>query len=1307
MKHRRTIKLIRPRSGPSMVLHFVSLLLLIVLLLDILPTVYAAENELAMTETADYGIYDRMVEFQSEKATRMNNPDILAQTKEPLDDMTPTMYHPPNPVAGFEVREASPVDPRGIRPFVFNELEGNSMMNLTELLHWILPQPLTEEGLANFWVFTRSEEDDEVHTAWEQGSFRRTLVYPRTSLTKWIPINTDDNTATGPAGADVRLRFNWVVERATVQPPTLIPPSGPTLEIKGGIELEIERLRSEPFQCNITIVKGTSYNDNNYIWTATLSYDEMPQNFTAYIGVDKIQTGDLTMTVINSFLNGGNLSLEDVASIKGPYRVEYVSGNNLDYMAITAGILRLVNEEIIDKTWMRAELFPAEGLNNIPRAGDIWINAEDPNAPLDTLEWHAGSTSIPSARRPVHLRFHYSEEAENLTYAKADIKDLPTFVNVTINYETDEFGRNITILDYIASDPISEFIYDEYLYFREDGEYVLEKFNYTHFTIQDIPRAFHVEVTTDVGRDVTVDRPQNPASGLIEPIVDSVIRRVAGRIYSIGVSIRAIPMSLLNLPSNQGRTFITCYDSYFGDIRYVQTSGRYLHSEMDYFAFFTDDNIPALEANPRLPISLSGHFSFIKLVQSDMRGQTQAHLELQGGSPFYVISVHGSDYVNIEISNLPNVLDLRVGRNAFDFHTGNKVQQEDGRNQVKELSFTVKKGTSYLRLNIKDVPTNVSFAKSPTGTLNLDCPGGEIGTLEVYLSNDYRYGIPRIDGGNAVCLTQQQDYGAISARINSLQSLSYNPSSSYGVLDIVLAQTGPLALYMQDSIDELELKMILDPIPNHIDLELPGEVDPNVVRLPDTVNITGLLEYSDVLFSLSDISSDIIDIFGNVTRSLMDRLGGFGTDFSFSYDLMSFFSTMDVVISIKRGDWESLGPVGWTHGASIRADLSDDEAMTLNGNIYLQGLPQKAVVDLSMSPEVMNITLDLIDYSPDHPWLVFDIMGLQDQDTTVYLSGLEKNMNLSVSAYMYADLSVGGKMFGEAKINTEFYGGAPLELKELYVKIRKYSPIVSIRELYLPTIPSHLNVTFDVETDVIVEYQASKKIEYLFIKMTKFLNLHWSGVTGIFHDVPTEFSLEMMQDDEFSLMEPLPMQGLPEMDVMTNDDSFDMYISFDGIGVGQRGFYEILLRDVNDTHMHLVDGIYKIYGDGIGFLVVQARDLSIMNEYKINSMILLGEEIRGLELSAHMMFGIYPVFNIDKVDGKGLVINIDHSITYMGRTFNIRASILDIAYRNIAGVPVPTETPILTDTFSLDMERNSRHILIPAPLSTLIQSFFP
>jgi len=1256
-------------------------------------------------ESADYGIYNKMDLLTTEMDSHINSPEILQETKSEIDAMVEEELLTHSRIPGsYEVRNTGISDPRKMTPLIFDDIYENPMINNTEVLDWVLPQPLTEEGILNYWAVTKyRDEQNNTLTSWGQGSLRPTVFYPHFSLDKWLYLDIDHNTATGNDGADMRMRLSFTWENLVINRPQVLPqPNSGSLTFRGGILVEAESYGTLDRPVDINIIKGFSYDNNNYIFTITIQLNKPPSRMELFLGSEKIEIGNVDIFQFLANMTQG-LQGASISDISGPYTFTYQTDDEYPYLKGAIGVIKLLEKKMVDKGWLKISFDKAQGYDHIPRDGRLWLNSENFYSPLDILIWSAGEKTGDENKIPVVFTLEYCEEQENLTYARAQLSDLPAFLNVTMDYSQEKRGKNLTIIDYTASDVVDTMTFNTFQFPRTpDGGFDMDIYISTNLKVRHIPKRWHIEVTSDLGRQFDFTIYNNPTYSLMGNLIDNVIGRVAGRFYRVGIILRSLPENMMTLPSRQGWLIMDAYDDYFAELEYAFTSGKYIYNpDRNYLGFYRDHSIDQyLDTYPLVDFALSGHIKNIKKVMADFDQKTVVELTCFGHEPLDAITLDENNYVFIEISNLPDQLKLMIKENQVFYETP-ATNYHDPLNKIKSITMFSDVGGSFMYLNILNMPGNFSLGKVGDRLL-IDTGDEFIDMVEFAITDRSGTAIRQLKNGNYVYMYQDKDHAFASGRIFGLQTLDYSTGGD-GAVYLKIKEESVMRFKIVDKLQsDLNIQAILTPFPTEFSMQLPNIVNSSVIRFPDIVNITGIVDYGNMMFSLGEMGLKIMEIMGNVSTNIVNSIGGIGTDFTFSYNLNDYDSTMDLIAILKKGDWESLGPVDWTHGICMNQRVEGDN-LDFYGNIYLQGLPSSADISLRINQDQLKIDLAWQNYNPKYPWLILNTKGLQNQDVVLFLSGIQPNINLDIHVDMFTNMEVGGQMSGDIRLKFTDRDGDLVNLDQMYVRFRKYGEITSIREAYLPNLPGILEATFSMEEDIIAEYNASVPIEYLYFKLSKSLGDQWSNVLGIFHDLPEYFSAKLEQNHNFSINEPLPIQNLPNFELSTGgSDTLDMFLSVDGSGFGQRGKYLVYLRDVGDnTWGKLISSDeYEFHSDGVGYMDLTVYNLRLLDLFRLDSLSVRGQDLRSFVVSVYMLYGVYPVFQINDVDGTALQVELHNTVFLLGREIAISMTIMDIAFRKMGPFQLATEMPMATDRFSVDMEKHPRHIIIAMPLVT-------
>jgi hypothetical protein len=539
----------------------------------------------------------------------------------------------------------------------------------------------------------------------------------------------------------------------------------------------------------------------------------------------------------------------------------------------------------------------------------------------------------------------------------------------------------------------------------------------------------------------------------------------------------------------------------------------------------------------------------------------------------------------------------------------------------------------------------------------------------------------------------------VGLRLYGFRSFIYNNGTD-GFIELDTVRENNFYAVIRDLDSGLDIEAAFVPLPSHTHIDTPSVIDAPEISIPNIVGIKDISEYSEILLSLSEIGKAPLLLASGISEGLTQTIGKYSTGFAMSWDLSEKGDTLDLMITIrKEGDFE-IADAHWTHGIWIEQKGSGDDS-SVNGNIYLDGMPTTGSVNLSFSQETIMAGIDFEGFSPQFDWILISTSGIQDRDITVYITGLREEMTIAMDMTITTNLSIGGYMVIDMDIELSDRNGNPINLGPTLATLRKASPILSIRQMYLPEVPADFDLSASIGDGITADYDASTSIEYLYFKITKFMDDMWSQVYAIFHDLPTSFSVDLQPTREFTVQKPFPLQGLPVIDLKTSDSKMDMFIEYDGTGFGQRGRYKIFIDNAGNTSTSYKGDDYVIDSDGIGFLSLELGRLPVLESFSLSSLSILGEDIEHLRLAARMGYGIYPVISIKEAEGGSFQIKVSGEANLGGR--GMRPSIYFITFRtrSIIGLDLITGVSVNKDTSVVDLDRSDGGITLPAPLLTL------
>ncbi|MGA1873788.1 MAG: hypothetical protein ACMUHY_08960, partial [Thermoplasmatota archaeon] len=913
--------------------------------------------------------------------------------------------------------------------------------------------------------------------------------------------------------------------------------------------------------------------------------------------------------------------------------------------------------------------------DSIISTGRLVLNIADFGSPIDRLEWIAGEgTGDPGDT--LFLEIRYAEFGDDLIDADLEIPVMPHRLTLDIEY-TDEDGNDRTIVEIGSPAGIRELRFREVIYSNWGETGTLDAWEATQVEIRGLPKNLRLETTAGV------PDPGEGSSGILN-VFDNFMNQLAGRFYRIGSVLREIPRAVAEMPSRQGSTRLECYGDSIGSLDYRFTTGPYLNNTGNWIAFYDHgDPSPAISA----------HLEDISGYRGSFRNGSDITLGLDDVERIRIGAIYQDRTAIVDITDIPSQIHLTTSEEYISYEgTDNGTPARIG-----GVEYRYRDPELYFDVNIYDIPSSLSMVRSEEQVDVLSSEGA-IGTIEMFTANSTLVRPIDLDERNFVSVNKEEGLSAVGLRLNKFRSFTYN-NGSEGFIELETVRESNFYAIVDDRDSGLELTAAFVPLPASTHIDTPSVIDAPEISIPNLIGIQSISEYSDILLSLSEIGRAPLELASGISQGLIQTIGKYSTGFSLSWDLSERGDTLDLLLTIrKEGEFE-IPEAHWTHGIWIE-QMGSGENSSVNGNIYLDGMPTTGAVNLSFSEETISASIDFKGYSPEFDWLLIETSGVQDRDISVYITGIESGMDIVMDMTIYTDLSIGGSMM--IKMDVEIVGpdGNPMDLGPTIATLRKSAPILSIRQMYLPGVPSSFHLDAVIGDGISAEYHASGRIDHLYFKITKFMDDRWSQVYAIFHDLPLSFTVGLSPTREFTVQKPFPLQGLPEISLKTSDDEMDMFIEYDGAGFGQRGRYKIYVDDIGNTSTYYSGDDYVIESDGIGFLSLELDRLPIMESFVISSLSILGEDIRNLRLSARMGFGTYPVIFVSEADGGGFQIKLSGEASLNGDTYSPKIYFITFKTRNIIGLNIISGMSVNRDTVVLDLERSDGGVTLPAPMLT-------
>lgn len=1232
--------------------------------------------------SADYGIFEDIQRLDQQEVERIDDQAVLSEVENKLGTITPDDHIFKNVgSAGFQEEHIFVPSPITRSPIIFDALSENPMINNTDLLDWILPPPLSEQGALNYLVLVKHGDREE----WGLGSMvPRIGIFVDSSLDKWVYLDVDGSPSTGDEeGNDIRARMTFAKDiLARDWNVSLLPPK--LTFNNAGVKMEIEALDADEGSSDlggsVFFIKGISYGGitgegKNYIWSVGFDMDRFADSLRVMVQASK-WVADPVTAIITALTSIGGADIRDlrVLEVLGPYSLSYVFGTAPSETSISISVMRVFDQVLEDMAYLNIIIGHDRFHDRIVGAGKLTLNIADFGSPIDRIEWKAGNGDIGES---VFLGIRYAEFGDELIDADIRIPVLPHRLSLDLDYATED-ENDMTILEVNSPEGIDELWFREVIYPDWGNNGSVADREATLVELRDIPRRLRIETTA------AVPDPGDGGSGTLN-LFDNFMSQISGRFYRIGSMLREIPRAVAEMPGRRGSTSIECFGESIGSLDYRFTTGPFLNNTGDWVAFYDHGTkTPAISAHLGGISSYSGTFS----------SGNDITLGLEGVHRIRIGAIFQQRSAFVDIIDIPSKIHLLTSEDMVSYEGSDNGTPA----RIGGVEYRYRDPDLFFDVNVYDIPSSLSMKRSDD---QIDVVSGEgaIGSIEVFTANSTTVDPIDLPERNFVSVRKEMELSAVGLRLNEFRSFTFNNGSA-GFIELETISGSNFYAVIQDSDSDLEVTAVLAPLPVRLHIDTPSVIEMPQINIPDILGIGSISDYSDILLSLSEIGKAPLLLASGLSEGLTQAIGTYSTGFSISWDLSEKEETMDLIVNIrKRGDFE-VPQAHWTHGIWIE-QMGAGENSSVNGNIYLDGMPTKGTVNLSFSEETISVSLDFKGYSPGFDWLLIKASGIQDRDISVYITGLEEGMNIVMDILVYTDLSIGGSMMIEMDAEITDIDGDPMDLGPTMATLRKSSPILSIRQMYLPIIPSTLHLSAVMGDGLKADYQASRSIEHLYFKITKFMDGRWSQIYAIFHDLPLSFSIELFPTREFTIQEPFPLQGLPVLTLTTSDNDMDIYIEYDGAGFGQRGRYNIYLDNICNTQTYYSGNDYLIESSGIGFLSIEIDRLPMMENFVLSSLSLLGNDLRSLKLSARMGYGTYPVIFIDDAEGKGIQIKVSGEATLSGDIYSPSIYFITLRTRDIAGIGLISGMSVNKDTIVLNIERSDGCVAIPAPLLTL------
>lgn len=1232
----------------------------------------------APTSSADYGIFNSISSINEEKAGRSSDPEVNQRVQEIEGSVSRTEYDFGSlDVTSFHGEEIDVPAPITHSPVVFDALLDNPIINNTSILDWVLPAPMSTQGALNYLALAHNDGKDQ----WLLGSMvARIGVFTDSSLDKWLYVNLDDNANTGDSGGyDVRLRLTFARDILEQDWELSLIPLSLTFNNAGG-RIEIEALTDlEDIiadDCSVYFVKGISYDSKNYIWSIGFSLLNFKDRLEVRIEAREFSARpDFIGLLQNGLVNLGDMNIMEIL---GPYTISYEFRTPVKDLDIYVSVMRVFDQSIVDRAYVNLNLAADSYHENLIPKGSIILKAVDSQNPIEGLEWIGGDPESPQSNDTVSFYFRYVEFGDDLVDGHLYIPRLPQSLNIDLDTRS-ESGLNVSIIDITTISGIDSIHFIEVLYPDWNGNAtLLDDWMATELELRGIPPSVHIETTSTPPFEVG----ESTSSGIGTQGLDLLMTQVSGRFYRIGRILRELPTSIIELPSRKGFTVIDCGGDSIYSVSAVLTDGFYLNGTGNYVAFYEG-------SGDSVPISL--HINDLRFYRASFLDKNEMIIGLASPSTLRIYSYGRDRETLLMIEDPPEEIILSTSPEVISY-SGTTAGQPS---RLKSLFYGYRDGGLYFDANILNVPSSFTLNRGE-GIIDVHTDFGAIGTIELFVTDSRDLAPVDISGRNFISTLTDNGSSALSLRFNRLSSFVYDNGSA-GYIELSTEGESNLYVFVEDRQLDMDIFMALTPLPGWFHVDLPTLFEKPHITLPDISGIQSVTAYGELLHSISDLGRAFLQISPEISGAIANSIGTYSTGFSLSWDLTRELTNMDLLIEIHKNGDAYLPEPKWTHGIWLEQNGSGEES-SIRGRIFLPGMPSRGEVNLSFSAQTIYAFLDFDGYSPPFTWMLIHTSGIQDRDIELYLTDLQEGMDLLLEVGITTDLSIGGMMVVDMRVELADADGLPIQLGPMIATLTKSTPILSVRQMYLPQVPSDLDLEASIQEGVTASYSASTEIEFLYFKITKRIEGRWSQVYAIFHDLPLWFDVSVKPSYDFSIQKPFPLQGLPLIDISASGNTLDLFVEYDGSGFGQRGRFEIYASDLGNTTSSYSGDDYVIDSDGIGYLSLDVGRLPVLESFTLSSLILLGSDVEHIRIGVDMVYGLYPVISLKDARGGGIQLKLTSELNLNDNHYRPNLFFITLKQKEVLGIEFYYGITVNRDSVALDMESNDGGKVMPAPI---------
>lgn len=1265
-----------------------AILFLIALLIAMFPDV---QSDTPIDKPSpDYGVYNEMEGIQDEKNSRINTPQIMSETQGRFDNMTIiTGEEKVDLTAGREI--VSPDIPVPEMLGIYDAMLRWDAFNNKQITDWIFPPPVGKGLPSHYYIYSKYITNSTIIEKWTNASLRMEVITPEIlHLSRWWEVDVDDD-----AIDDIEVFFDpvfgWTLGSTITEIINRFL-NGDPIEVPVTLHFDIRRLNNAPFNIpefrnlEVYVAKSLSYSDKNFLIFVGLNFSYVASRFNASISVDRVGIGGLSIQLIPPSINW---DLAEMLKLIGPYNLkwDYPENEVLPSFSLEIATARIEFTddpiepyEFLNRSWVDVDFSRTDPYNQVPSWAELMIDAEDDLSSFDNISWDADHVC------DAYIKFFDSQE--NVSYAEIEIDDLSEDVDITMTIE--EIGdKNITIIKYSADQIVNYFSVHHYQYFDTDYEDITEdsissgEVEYIHLflNISRLPKKLYLKGIFYL-EEIDDSSPITPGIGFIPEVVNSLAHRVISRFTRIAKTFGSIPYRLLAIAEEGSfATIDTYYPQTYDDIdeiEFILTSGDYATTEGNFFAFY---NNTRASKYPIAQISLSGRITNVRYFNASFEEDVTAEIEMMNNQRFRAIYADDINNMNAEmnISNVPGSIKIRKSAADIDYDGGGRT--------IDEVKFISDYQGSYMDFRVTNLADTLHIEYEEERTfVSTDSDDKSIGEVEFLVTTGPIFRM----NGNHLLLRQESNYSLLSGGIRDVSKLEYI-SGEDGKLDIFFTQENCINISLLDNRNEkIMADLIIDPIPQKLSVNLSGLFSTGVgnISLP-RLDTTGVLGLAHIIFGIAALGNQILDVVDQATQDALQNIGNIIENLSFSYSTTTHIT---LIGKILRGDTFTFDDVDWMHGISAKQQVTA-QGTSMVAKLYFSGLPTQSSISTKVKGDDIILDLLITDFQPKHDWLCIDVRGLQDRDVMLYVNDIQNGMDLDLSVDLLAQIStIPQKAIGRIHMDSNKAIGA------LYGRMRQVLPEITITEFYLSSLPRTLDTQFNLSGNISINFHGNTGIEHMFVKNTRARNEEFHDIYAILHQLSDQLEVSISPVTNYD-MDASILHTLPTISIESSGNSLDAFIFADGKGIGQIGIAEVQVVNAPGTLTgEFTDDKYQVKSTGVDYFWVHVMELPIMEGHKTKSIEIVGKDIMSFDITVGTLFGNYPIIGMENSKGGEIQYVFEHEMD------DSKAGIALIDFKTTNGLP--SSPSIMINGGSVDLEKGSSHLMVPAPILTLYLTIF-